>query len=85
MAEPTINEQSAWAASSSRWSILSRMVAQPTSRLSSTFKPCFVKKPCSCATMIGAASVRATNPMRSGRACVPVADDAVRLETMTWK
>src|SRR5579885_344659 len=47
--------------------IFSRMVAQPTSRCSSTYSLCRLKNPLCCATISGAASVSGKKPMRNGR------------------
>src|SRR5437868_8925815 len=46
--------------------ILSRIEAQPSSRLSSTLSPCFRNKPSSSAITKGAQSVSGTNPSRIG-------------------
>ena len=53
------------AASSSPKMILSRIVAQPSSRLNSTDKPYFENSPTSLAMMSGALSFNGTKPMRS--------------------
>src|ERR1051325_10790587 len=45
--------------------ILSRTVAQPSTRRSATLRPCFRKRPSSCAITSGAQSVSGTNPTRS--------------------